>query len=54
MLGSNCRQLGMPRFLAIVAERTKRGALRVELRVDALVAILRESQSLLAPPCQLQ
>ena len=32
----------------------KRGARRVELCVDALVTILHEGQSLLAPPCQLR
>ena len=54
MDGSNCRQRGMRRFLAVVVEQTKRGALRIELFVAALVAILREGQSLLAPPCQVQ
>jgi hypothetical protein len=54
VLGSNCRQLGMPRFMGVVAGGTKRGALGVELCVEALVAILREGQALLAPACQIQ
>ena len=54
MDGSNCRQRGMRRFLAVVVEQTKRGALRIGLFVAALVAVLREGQSLLAPPCQVQ
>jgi hypothetical protein len=54
VLGSNCRQWGTYRFLAVLAEQTKRGGLRIELFVDALVAILRAGQTLLAPPGQLQ
>jgi hypothetical protein len=40
--------------LAVLAEQTKKGGLRIELFVDALVAILRAGQTLLAPPGQLQ
>ena len=55
VLGSNCRQLGnAPSSWASCPGARKGGLLRVELWVDALVAILREGQSLLAPACQLQ
>jgi hypothetical protein len=54
VLGSSRRQFGMLRFSVVVAGTTKRGALRFEPCVDALVAILREGQALLAPLGQFQ
>ena len=51
---SNCRQLGMLRFSGVVAGTAKRGVLRFEPCVEALVAILREGQALLAPLGQFQ
>jgi hypothetical protein len=54
VLQSNCRQLGIAGLLGVAAERAKKGVPRVAQCVDALVVILREGQSLLAPACQIQ